>query len=276
MDPNHFDLPAPAPGLVFPQAPQLYATSIMGALVGVIVLVLLVEAVRRRSLLPLLLLAGGAVCYLCEPIVDVLGLCWHPRPNQWVALHTFGPVPLWGLGIYIIFFGAMPYGLLRLAERGIPARAFWIGVAAFFVVDLLCELPLIRLGLYTYYGNPPFLFCGLPLYWLFINTPGPLITVALLLRARPYFAGWRLGLLPLLPMTTDVIGSTGAGWPIFSALNTPGASEALKWGAGALTIVIGLLVMEALGRAICVPATQAGRVRQGAAALLQGSPGTAG
>lgn len=252
MNPDHFDLPSPPPGLQFPQTPQVYITVIMLTLAGAFVLYGLYQWYRSRSPLAPLLLLGGAVCYLNEPIVDVLGLCWHPRPGQWVALHTFGPVPLWGLGIYIIFFGGMTHVLLQQARRGITRKQFWIGVLAFFAADLACELPILHYGLYHYYGQPPFELMGLPLYWLFINTPGPLIDVALLLRAPQFFRGWRMLLIPLLPMTTDAIGSVGAGWPIFSALNTPDSTVALKTGAALLTAAIGLLLIDALSRVICV------------------------
>jgi hypothetical protein len=248
---DSFNLPLPDPGMVFPDTPQYYITLIMWICVVPFVAYCLYQAYKTKSPLAVLLLIGGVICYLNEPIVDVLALVWHPRPNQWVAVETFGPVPLWGLGIYIIFFGAMPYILLIAAKRGISRKAFWIGVAAFFVVDVACEIPILYYGLYYYYGDPPYMFMRLPLYWLFINTLGPLVTVALLLRAPELFKGWRMILIPLLPMTTDAAGSLASGWPIMTALNTIGASAGLKWFAATLTILIGAVIMEGLSRVIC-------------------------
>ena len=121
----------------------------------------------------------------------------------------------------------------------------------FFLADVACELPIINAGLYTYYGEPPYLFMGLPMYWLFINTLGPLMAVALLLRAPQFFSGWRQVLIPLLPVTTDIAGSVSSGWPIMSALNAPGASTELKWAAATLTILLGLAIMDGLSRLIC-------------------------
>jgi len=251
MDADRFTPPLPPPGLVFPQTPQLYATVIMSTMVAAFVVYALLQWYKSRSPLAPLLLLGGALSYLNEPIVDVLGLCWHPRPGQWVALQTFGPAPLWGLGIYTVFYGGMTYLMLQQAQRGITRRQFWIGVLAFFIVDIACELPLIGMGLYHYYGEPPFNFFGLPAYWLFINTLGPLMTVALLLRARAYFGGWRMLLIALLPMTTDAAGSIASGWPIFSALNTPEATMALKVIAALSTVGIGWVIMDALSKLIC-------------------------
>ncbi len=251
MDAERFNLPTPPPGLVFPQTPQLYATVIMHAIVAAFVIYAIYQWYKSRSPLAPLLLLGGALCYLNEPIVDVLGLCWHPRPGQWVALETFGPAPLWGLGIYIVFYGGLTHVMLQQVQRGITRQQFWIGVLLFFMADVACELPLISTGLYSYYGEPPLNIAGLPAYWLFINTLGPLIDVALLLRARHFFSGWRMLLIPLLPMTTDAAGSIASGWPIFSALNTPHASMALKLLAALTTIGIGLLIMDALSKLIC-------------------------
>lgn len=246
-----FNLATPPQGMVFPQTPQVIITAVMWAVVAVFVVICLHRAWKTRSLLALQLLVGGAICYLAEPMVDVLTAVWHPRPNQWVALETFGPVPLWGMGIYIVFFGAMTYLMLMAARQGISRRAFWIGVLAFFVADVACEWPIIHHGLYVYHGEPPYLLLGLPMYWLFINTLGPLIAVALLLRAPQFFSGWRQWLIPLLPMSTDIAGSVASGWPIMSALNTPGASTELKWAAATLTIFLGLVIMDGLSQLIC-------------------------
>lgn len=249
---ERFNLTVAPQDAVFPVTAQIYATSIMWVVVAVFVGVCLYQAWKTRSLLAVQLVLGGMICYLNEPIVDILTLVWHPRPNQWVALETYGPVPLWGLGIYTIFFGAMTYLTLMEARRGITRRAFWISVGFFFIADVACEWPLIYNGLYIYYGDPPYVVLGLPLYWLFINTIGPLIAVALLLRAPQMFSGWRQVLIPLLPMTTDAAGSVICGWPIMSALNTPNASTELKWAAATLTILLGLVVMDGLSRLICV------------------------
>lgn len=251
MNANNWDLPLPPQGMMMPEKPQQIALAIWSIIAIAYVVYALVQWYRTRSPLAILLFLGAAIAYLNEPIVDLLGLVWHPRINQSVALNTFGPVPLWGWICYMIFWGSMPYLVLRLAQRGITRKVFWTAVLGWFALDFAMEAPLIPLGLYYYYGAPPFVFLGLPAYWLTINTLGPLSTVALLLRAPQLFQGWRLCLVPLLPMTTDAMASLGSGWPIFSALNTPGVSSGVKWIAGALTILLGLIIMDGLSRLIC-------------------------
>lgn len=252
MNLTHFNLPPPPPGIVFPEVPQLYATTGMWIVVALVVGYAIYDTIRTRSPVAALLILGSALAYLNEPIVDVLGLVLHPRPGQWIALETFGPVPWWGLGIYIIYFGGLTLMKLRVAQNGLMTRrGFWLGTLTFFIVNIIAEVPLIQAGLYLYYGEPPFTVMGLPLYWLFINASGPLICVALLYRAPQFFRGWRVLLIGLLPMTTDAMGSIGAGWPIFTALNTPGASAELKIAAALLTVFIGLMLMDGLSRLIC-------------------------
>lgn len=259
MEIDRFDLPMPPPGLTFPEDVQHFLTVMHAGICAIFVAYCLYQSYKTRSLLPILLTVGGGIAFLWEPFDDILGLCWFPRVNQGLGIYTYGPVPIWVGFIYVYFFGSMAYILLRALQRGITRRQFWIGVSVWWVVNLFAELPAIHYGIYYYYNNPPWLiFDLLPAYWLFINCLGALLTVALLLRTPQLFQGWRMAMVPLLPMTTDAMGSIAAGWPIFSALNTPGASSALKWAAGGLTIVISLFIIDCISRLVCTDAVKPG------------------
>ena len=122
---GHFDLPATPDGTEMPQTAQLVATLSMGVLVAGFTVYAIREIARRRSVTLALLLIGGAISYFNEPIDDVLGLVWHPLVGQWTALDTFSRVPLWGLGIYIVFFGGMPYLILQNLLRGMTRWQLW-------------------------------------------------------------------------------------------------------------------------------------------------------
>jgi hypothetical protein len=241
-----FDLPIPPQGLVYPQTAQLVTTVLAGVILVVVVLYALWEWQRTRSPLMLALLFGGAVCYLNEPIDDLLGLVWYPRPGQWVAFTTFSPVPWWGLFVYIVFFGAVPYFALRSMQRtGVTVRSTWTWFIAFFVLDALIEQPIIHSGLYHYYGNPPFEVLGFPLYWMFINAGGPMLLATVLLAALQFFRGARLLLVVVLGMLTDIACSTAVGWPIFSALNAQAAMP-VTWAAALLSMALGCLLVQAI------------------------------
>jgi hypothetical protein len=256
-----FNFPHPPDHTTFPQTAQTVANLVMGALALACLGYSLLEWRRGRGPLALVLLAGGAISYLNEPFLDVLGLVWHPRPGQDVALTTFGPVPVWGLCVYSVFFGTGTYLLHRGLARGLTRRRFWASAGLFFVVNLAMELPLLGAGLYFYYGyaTPPMTVGGLPLYWLFINAGAPLVA-ACVLRAWPRrFAGWAVLRAALLPVTAYTGYCMVCGWPIFTALHTPSLPQALVWGAALMTVGIGATAFDGMAR--WIEATGAGDAR---------------
>ena len=88
----------------------------------------------------------------------------------------------------------------------------------------------------------------LPLYWLFINTTGPILCGAVLFTFRDYFRGWRAPLLVLLPLVTDSACSIVVGLPIYSALHAPGANEVVRWAGAFATCAFGVVLLDALAR----------------------------
>ncbi len=152
---------------------------------------------------------------------------------------------MWGLGIYIVFFGGMPYLILQALRRGMTRRQLWAWVGVLAVIDVAVELPVLASGIYSYYGDAPMKIAGFPAYWIVINPVGPLALAVLLLAAGDTFTGWRTLYLPFLPMMFDAAGSVAVGWPIFSALNAH-ACAPLRWLAAALTIAIGLATLDLL------------------------------
>ncbi len=242
---GHFDLPVTPDGTQMPQAAQFAVTVAMAVLVAGFIVYAMREIARSRSVTLALLLIGGAVSYFNEPIDDVLGLVWHPVVGQWTVLDTFSRVPLWGLGIYIVFFGGMPYLILQNLRRGMTRRQLWGWVGVLAVVDVAVELPVLASGIYSYYDDAPLQIGGFPVYWIVINAVGPLALAVLLLATGDTFTGWRALYLLFLPMMCDAAGSVAVGWPIFSALNAQ-ASGPVRWLAAALTIAIGLATLDLL------------------------------
>jgi hypothetical protein len=197
------------------------------------------------------MLAGGALAYFNEPVDDILGLVWHPRIHQDTVLNTIGPVPMWGLPTYIFFFGGIAWLLLRELRRGrFTLRKFWAGVGITFLADLLVEIPLLQTHLYVYYahGAVPMTIGKLPLYWLLINTTGPIFCAAILFAAPDYFKGWRAALIILLPVVADASCSIAVGLPVYTALHAPHAGTLAKWGGALLSCAIGLVILDALSR----------------------------
>jgi hypothetical protein len=244
-----FNAPHGPENMVFPHTAHVWADVI----IWIVAAGLLGFAIQQRSWLGVVLLLGGGIALLNEPVDDILGLVWHPRPGQNTVIDTIGPVPLWGLPTYIIFFGGIPWLLLRELRRGsFTIKAFWIGIALTFTADLIIELPLLQADLYTYYadGDVPMSIAGFPLYWLFINTTGPIFCAAILFAAHDHFRGWRAPLLILVPVVADASCSIAVGLPVYTALHTPDAGAAGRWAGAIVSCVIGMAILDALARFI--------------------------
>jgi len=245
-----FNVPAP-PYMVFPRTPQTIAEVVLWIVVVALVAFAVHQWRRTGSPLGLALLAGGGIALFNEPLDDILGLVHHPRPGQDVVFETMGPIPHWGLPTYIIFFGGIAYVLLlELRRLTFTPRAFWTGIAITFVADLLIEMPLLHFRLYTYfgYGQVPMSIGGFPLYWLFINTTGPILCAAILFAAPGYFTGWRAVLVLFLPLVTDAGCSAAVGLPVYNALHMPGASAWVTLAGALASCAIGLVILDALAR----------------------------
>src|SRR6266540_595136 len=104
-----FNAPRGPQDMVFPHTAHLWADVVIWAVALALFGLAVRELVRTRSPLGLALLLGGALALFNEPVDDVLGLVWHPRPGQDTILDTIGPVPMWGLPTYIVFFGGIPW-----------------------------------------------------------------------------------------------------------------------------------------------------------------------
>jgi hypothetical protein len=244
-----FNFPTP-PDTMFP-AHHIYADIVIWAVAVGLAIKCALDWRRTGSPLGLVLMTGGGIAYFNESVDDVLGLVHHPRPGQNVVLDTIGPVPMWGLPTYIIFFGAIPYLFLRAIQaKGFTLRSYWIGLLITFVADLVIELPLLQTDLYQYYAytETPMTIARFPLYWLFINTTGPILCAAILYAVPGYFTGWRRGLIVLLPVVADAGCSIAVGLPVYTALHTPNLGAAGLWAGALLTCFIGLVLLDGLGR----------------------------
>ncbi len=91
---------------------------------------------------------------------------------------------------------------------------------------------------------------GFPLYWLLINTTGPILCAAILFAAPGYFNGWRAGLVLFLPLVTDAGCSAAVGLPVYNALHVPDASAWVLLVRAFVSCAIGLGILDASARGI--------------------------
>lgn len=239
---------------------QRAVTAVLAVVVAILAIWALRTWITERDPLMFVLLAGGGLGVLNEPIVDLLGNVWFARPNQQVAVEWFGmAVPVWGVLAYVAYFGWMPYLLYRWARRGLTRAQFRKLVLVAFLVNLAIEIPILQTGLYVYFGYSPMQFAGLPTYWLLINAGGPVLCAVLLVHVRGVFSGPGLALLAVLPMTTDAAMSLAIGWPAFVGLHQGDGNppHAVAWVGCIGTIVLGTIILDQLGRALALPTAEA-------------------
>ncbi|MGI8662545.1 MAG: hypothetical protein ACR2LQ_04945 [Acidimicrobiales bacterium] len=202
---------------------------------------------RTKDPIPLFCILGGAVCTLLEPMVDILGLCWYPRPGQTQLFELMGrPIPMFVLPGYMFFMGGLTVLAIGVVERR-GRRALFGLFPLLMLVELPFELVANHTGVYTYYGHQPLRIFDFPVWWLFVNTLVPLTAGLAITGLRPMLRGRRGWLVvALLPMLDAGINAA-AGWPTWIVLNSEVPSFVTQAGgiATCALAVLGLLLLTA-------------------------------
>ena len=177
-----------------------------------------------KSPVLLLILLGGALTNVMEPLVDVLGACWHPMINQTRLFEIMGhPMPVWLLPTYIAYFGVLTMTMYLGFRKGATSRTMWLWFAVPVIADILLEDGLFGLSgghLYAYYGNQPLRLIAFPIWWAPVNAMGVYSAALVLALAVPHLRGWRLALIPLVtPLLYAAAGSL-SGFPSYVAINS--------------------------------------------------------
>jgi hypothetical protein len=261
------------PELVMPAPAQTVATTIVALLAAAAIAAATVLGRRHRTPLYLLVLFGGALASLNEPIADLLGGCIHPQTGGWQVFSTFDrPIPIWVVLAYGLYLGATPLVVVALTRGHNSRTRFLAAIGVIFASNLLIELPVLAAGMYAYYGDQPFKVAGFPLYWLFINGAGVAGVAVMLLRFGHLFAGARLGWALLLPPAAQIAAYL-VGMPVFSMYNS-GAAAPWKWLGAIATMALGAAVLWALSR--LVPESHAAAGMSRAPARAKSVVGVAG
>lgn len=226
------------------------AQTVITTILAIVVAGFLAAAVRewRRTGRPvfLLMLIGGLVCSLNEALVDVLGHCHFPI-DGWIVYTAFDrAVPAWVILAYVVFFGGLSYLMAKGFQNGATRKAMWIGIGIFGVLNVLLEIPMLKSGLYIYYGDQPFTIAGFPISWLIINSLGSLFGAVVITRLAWFFTGARQLLIVLVPFAT-YMSSWVLAMPHFAVTNTD-APSGVRMLAAAASLMLGVIGIDALIR----------------------------
>lgn len=245
MNPLKVNFPVP-PEATTPQGLQeffLYAT--IFAVIGVLIAALIM-ARRYRSAVPVLMVAAGFAAILLEPIVTFLGHAIHPAPGQIMLFQAVDRAIPWHIALgYTAGFGIFYLTLYpKMLANSMTSAGIWkiCGITA--VCYFIGEAYPVSHGLWVYYDHQPlWLWHGTaPITWNALNTCCMLMGATLMYVSLPYLKGWRqLLIVPMGPMGA-LMGHTGAGFPMFNAMNTDGPIWLIELSGVATLLMAGLLI----------------------------------
>jgi hypothetical protein len=120
----------------------------------------------------------------------------------------------------------------------------WMAIGAFWIANVILEMPLLGTHLYVYYGEQPFKVAGFPLFWLTINVLGAFSTAVVVARFGEFFRGRRALLLLVVPFAS-YMASWVIDMPGFWALNS-NASNAVKWVGVGVSMILAVIAIDSL------------------------------
>jgi hypothetical protein len=229
---------------------QVIITAIQFAAAAAITIWVFYGRDKQDVLLRLLVLLGGGLSVLFEPLGDRMGFIWHASIGQWTLFTMYGhSVPVWMLGAYYWYCGGQTLFVVQRIRRGASSQELWRLYWIFLAMDAVLELPLLYVtDIYTYFGHQPFWwppYFPLPGWYFVLNALLPLaagraVTYLLSLQKPLY-----LWLVPIIiPMS--LFATYGAtAWPIWAALNS-NADMTTIYLCGSATIALGLVVANLL------------------------------
>jgi hypothetical protein len=248
-------LPQPPIHLPMPKTAETIFNNFIFIPLGAFLALAIRHALRGRGPILLYCILGGALAATLEPIVDVLGLCYHKEHNMLGTFTIIGrTMPLYICFVYPWYVGGLGYLCYRLFQRGITSTQLFALWAAIGVVDVTLETPGLLMHTYLYYGHQPLDIWGLPLWWGFVNPVMPMIAGALIRKTKPHLPRWRLATVILFIPIADGVANAAAGVPMWIALNQTDVSYLWTYLAACATLGLALLSVWLISLAVARPA----------------------
>ncbi len=224
------NFPVP-PAAVMPEPLQtiVFWVTVIGALV--VLSYSLLMAKKHGSAVPVLMVVAAGAAIPLEAIVTFLGHVIHPPEEAMILMEAVDrTIPWHMLFIYVIGFGVMYLVLFSKSQSGpIPTSFVWKTWGVGVVFYILMEIYPVQAGLWVYYDDQPlWLWKGMaPLTWSFLNSTCELMGATLILLIVSKLKGWKqILLIPLAPIGS-LMGHMGAGWPMYSVMNSSASTDFL-------------------------------------------------
>ena len=207
----------------------------------------------KQNWLPLILIGGGFLCSLLEPMLDLLGHLRWANDLPFYVFTNFGiDIPLLIPFCYAAFLGLEPYFIYQLFKRGVTVKQVMLIYVAAGLSDALMETPGLLLHVYEYYGVQPYTFLGFPYWWAFINGASFMTIGFFIWYLEPRLKGWHRALFLVIPPCGMMIAYFSVGWVHILALNS-NLPTALKWVATTIMMVAYVGYIRGIAHFVAVP-----------------------
>jgi hypothetical protein len=212
---------------------------------------------KKHNWLPLMLIFGGFLCSLCEPMLDFLGhLRWaNDLPPS--GYSNFGiAIPLLIPFCYAAFLGLEPYFIYLLFKRGVTVKQVMLIYLAGGLSDAIMETPGLLMHVYQYYGVQPYTFLKFPYWWAFINGASFMTIGFFIWYLEPRLKSWGRALFLVLPPIGMMVAYFSVGWVHILALNSALPTPA-KWVATTIMMAAFIALMRGVASFVAVPEEEA-------------------
>lgn len=239
---------------VMPQFAQTMALWV-GIVLFLVYLVIGLRMSRKYgTLLPFVLVIAGFCTIIMEPIVILLGHCYHPEIGQWTMFKSNQRAIPWHVPFrYAVYYGAVylavfPKIVANSFTKGYVWKLFGIGM----FLGYLFEIPMVSSGLWVYYDNQALWLwkATVPLGWMPLNILAVIMPITIIKYFYPILSkGWNQ-LLPIAICPATAVGThVGVGFPFYSITNSS-ASQWLIDLSGIVTAAIACVVVAGLSHII--------------------------
>ena len=234
-----------------PHLPLVIYTVLMAAITLAFLTWWAISSERRRGPALPLLLVGGALSGFMEPWLDNVVLVGWPLGQVTPTFHAYERfVPIFVIIGYAWFCGGPLYVLARIFERRFSTSTIWALYGAVAIVDFVAIGLSGCLGILQFYGDPPFMIAGFPIWWAAIDG------LNVVLGGTPtFFLFDRLhgiAYLWLILIPSVVLGAAAGivSWPISTALHSAWPSAA-KYMCALVSIGLSLACVHLVAQ--CAP-----------------------
>ena len=234
--------------LVMPADLQHGSLVFSGVVFAIVVTLALWRVAARRDPVLLFCVFGGMAAVIVEPLCDVIGMIYHPEIGQVSAYEALGRNIPWHVVLLLSWYYALFAWLLASSRGARMGRAgFWKLFVGLVVFSTVLEISPTQGGLWKYYGEQPFMFSGMPLWWFVANAVSALAGGTLAAVATRESFGWGRWQIALL-MPVGIAGAhTGVALPTYIAMSM-GCSGLCIQMVGLVTVAYSLVLMQACSR----------------------------